>query len=280
MKVKSERLLSIAIVILTVGFFSANNAGVVYGDVLNVTADGIGIGTASPGSELEVIGKAKFDVGTGSISVTTPGGWPGVIALSQNGNRREIVFRDEGIQILTSSTSSPSANDNGIFISETGRIYVKVIEISGAYFSEKFDISTPSDLKDSVKPEDCRIEEGMAACIDPENPGKLLVSSKEYDRTVAGVISGAGGIRTGMLMRQKGTAADGEYPVAISGRVYCKADAKYGQIKPGDLLTTSGTPGHVMKVSDYSKAHGATIGKAMTALEEGTGLVLTLVSLQ
>jgi hypothetical protein len=33
-------------------------------------------------------------------------------------------------------------------------------------------------------------------------------------------------------------------------------------------------------VSDYALAQGAILGKAMTSLEEGTGLVLVLVSLQ
>jgi hypothetical protein len=35
-----------------------------------------------------------------------------------------------------------------------------------------------------------------------------------------------------------------------------------------------------MKVTDHDRARGAIIGKAMTRLEEGTGLVLVLVSLQ
>ena len=68
--------------------------------------------------------------------------------------------------------------------------------------------------------------------------------------------------------------------MALSGRVYCLADASNGPIEPGDLLTTSETPGHAMKVTDHDRAHGATIGKAMTGLEEGRGLVLALVALQ
>jgi hypothetical protein len=35
-----------------------------------------------------------------------------------------------------------------------------------------------------------------------------------------------------------------------------------------------------MKVTDRDRAVGAVIGKAMTALQDGTGLVLVLVSLQ
>ena len=66
----------------------------------------------------------------------------------------------------------------------------------------------------------------------------------------------------------------------MTGRVYCRADASAGAILPGDLLTTSDTPGHAMKATDHDRAQGAVIGKAMTGLKEGHGLVLVLVSLQ
>jgi hypothetical protein len=108
----------------------------------------------------------------------------------------------------------------------------------------------------------------------------LIPSRQAYDRRVAGIISGAGGIQTGMLMGQEGSKADGAHPVALSGRVYCWADASYGPIEPGDLLTTSDTPGHAMKVTDYERAQGAIVGKAMSSLDQGRGLILILVSLQ
>jgi hypothetical protein len=83
-----------------------------------------------------------------------------------------------------------------------------------------------------------------------------------------------------MVMSQTGSIADGELPVTLTGRVYCWADAVSNPIEPGDLLTTSVTPGHVKKVTDYVKAQGAIIGKAMSSLNEGKGLVLVLVTLQ
>ena len=58
------------------------------------------------------------------------------------------------------------------------------------------------------------------------------------------------------------------------------ADASSAAIKPGDLLTTSATPGHAMKASNHGKAQGAILGKAMTRLKEGRGMVLVLVTLQ
>ena len=62
--------------------------------------------------------------------------------------------------------------------------------------------------------------------------------------------------------------------------VFPQASAEAGAIRPGDLLTTSATPGHAMRASDRERRSGAVIGKAMGALEQGTGLVLVLVNLQ
>jgi hypothetical protein len=151
-----------------------------------------------------------------------------------------------------------------------GRTKTKILEITGGSdLAEGFDISDSEILLP-----------GTVVSIDPENAGKLRISSSQYDKTVAGIISGAGNVNTGMLMGQENSIADGRHPVALTGRVYCRVDAGYGAIKPGDLLTTSDTPGVAMKVSDHENAAGSIIGKAMTSLDEGEGLVLVLVSLQ
>jgi hypothetical protein len=115
--------------------------------------------------------------------------------------------------------------------------------------------------------------------IDDEHPGQLKRSTRAYDRRVAGIVSGANGIKPGIALKQEGVLDQGEN-VALNGRVYVMADASHGAIKPGDLLTTSDTPGHAMKVTDSARAQGAILGKAMSALESGKGLALVLVTLQ
>ncbi len=151
-----------------------------------------------------------------------------------------------------------------------GRITTEELQVTGGSdLSEQFDIYSSG-----------RIEPGMIVSIDPENPGKLRVSEEAYDKKVAGIVSGAGGIKTGMMMGQRGSEADGALPVALTGRVYCRVDTANGVITPGDLLTSSARPGYAMKVSNYQAAQGAIIGKAMTALNKGDGLVLVLVTLQ
>ena len=123
-------------------------------------------------------------------------------------------------------------------------------------------------------------EPGTVMVIDPEHEGRLKASARAYDRCVAGVVSGAGGVTPGVLLEQAGTRAAGRHPVALTGRVHVRADATAAPIAPGDLLTTSDTPGHAMKATDAARAQGAILGKAMTALPEGRGLVLMLVTLQ
>jgi len=160
-----------------------------------------------------------------------------------------------------------------LIITPAGHAVVPVLEITGGSdLSERFEVR---GIQNKTLP-----SPGMVVSIDAERPGDLIVSSKAYDQRVAGIISGAGGVKPGMLMGQKGSEADGANPVALTGRVYCWADASRGAIEPGDLLTTSDTPGYAMKVADYPKAQGAILGKAMSSLESGKGLVLVLVSLQ
>ena len=62
------------------------------------------------------------------------------------------------------------------------------------------------------------------------------------------------------------------------GVVPVKASAENGAIHPGDLLTTSSTPGHAMRADHF--VGGAIIGKALGTLEKGTGVIQMLVTLQ
>jgi hypothetical protein len=142
-------------------------------------------------------------------------------------------------------------------------------------------ITGGSDLAEpfSISTKDQSVSEGEVVVIDEANPGQLKLTDQPYDTRVAGVISGANGIHPGIQMHQQGMLEGGKN-VALSGRVYVQADTSNGAIKPGDLLTTSSTPGRAMKVSDHARAAGAILGKAMTALSQGQGMVLVLVTLQ
>ena len=150
----------------------------------------------------------------------------------------------------------------------TGSVVTPVLQITGG-----------ADVAEPFKMSSEDIPKGSVVIIDEQNQGHLKLSDGAYDRRVAGIVSGANGINPGISISQQG-ALEGGQNVALSGRVYVLADASTGAIRPGDLLTTSDTPGHAMKVADYARAQGAVIGKAMSAMTEGKGMVLVLVTLQ
>jgi hypothetical protein len=121
------------------------------------------------------------------------------------------------------------------------------------------------------------VEPGTVLVIDDD--GALCESNSAYDRRVAGVVSGAGSLRPGIVLDRQPERED-RVTVALVGKAYCKVDADSGEIGVGDLLTTSATPGHAMRVSDGARGFGAVIGKALRPLASGKGMVPILIALQ
>jgi hypothetical protein len=103
--------------------------------------------------------------------------------------------------------------------------------------------------------------------------------AQRYDKQLADVISGAGNYKPGIVLDKQESSSNWML-IALMGKFYCKVDAQYGAIEVGDLLTTSPTSGHAMKVTNPLKAFGAVIRKALRSLDEGQGLVLILIALQ
>ena len=112
-----------------------------------------------------------------------------------------------------------------------------------------------------------------------DESGVLIQSYQEYDRCVAGVIAGAGGLRPGIILDAH-MGIEQRRPVALVGKVCCKATVDGAAIAVGDLLTSSSVAGHAMKASDTSRAFGAVIGKALQPLLSGVGLIRILITLQ
>jgi hypothetical protein len=140
------------------------------------------------------------------------------------------------------------------------------ISLTNADCAEDFDIVPGSP-----------VEPGTVMVLDAE--GRLRASGLPYDKRVAGVISGAGHYKPGLVL-DKQSSQDHRQPIALLGKVYCKLDAQFGPIEVGDLLTTSPTAGHAMRVDDPVRAFGAVIGKALRPLKSGQDLVPILIALQ
>ncbi len=275
--------------------------------ILRSTAGNVGINLASnatPTTDLQVGGGLQVDDeiilpnGTIRRGGTAPATTDlGLYSLT-GGNWLRIVANNGPIQFFTNSTAgtatTPPANSTAVTIAAHGNVGIGTgspvakldvagvarcdsLEIdAGADVAENYDVAPATHNSTTIEP-----KPGMLVSIDPREVGKLIVSARASDRRVAGIISGAGDVKPGLVLGQPGTVADGEHPVANVGRVWCYADADAGgPIEAGDILTTSDTPGHAMRADDAARAPGATIGKAMSSLKQGKGLVLVLVSLQ
>jgi hypothetical protein len=157
-----------------------------------------------------------------------------------------------------------------------GKVRMWVCQITGGA-----DLAEPLTVTRSQFDEEFSVEPGLVVSIDPSGNRKFKLSHEPYDRKRVGIISGGHGVQPGLVLRDEGNPiADGEQPIALTGQVWCHADAVFGPITPGDLLTTSSTPGHAMRVSDDAKARFAVLGQALTGLKEGRGWVQVLVRCQ
>ena len=129
-----------------------------------------------------------------------------------------------------------------------------------------------ADYAESLTAADPELAAGNVVVVGPD--GLVRPCDRAYDTSVAGIVSGAGGVRPAIVL----DSHDDGVAVALMGKVWCLADASAGAISPGDLLTTSSTPGHAQRVNDAGRAFGALIGKALTPLAEGCGPVRVLVT--
>ena len=239
-------------------------------DLMTWKANGnVGIGTTTPEVLLDVAGRGRIG---GAGSAPTSG--EGIEFLVTQGRGQVFAMdRDTGTP-MPLSLQEPGGNV-GIGTSNP----TKRLDVNGEAIVDVLTIRGGADLVEGFDSSDGELEPGTVVVIDPENAGALTTSREAYDFKVAGVVSGAGGVDAGLHLGQDGVL-DGDTKVAMTGRVYVKCSAENGAIQPGDRLTTASIAGHAMKATDGPRSDGAVIGKAMSSLAGGTGLVLVLVNLQ
>jgi hypothetical protein len=247
-----------------------------------VMGEAVGVGTYGKSSTAHgVMGESASTTGGAGIWGKAVG--PGAVGLSEtwHGTYGETKSTTGGAAIRGEhkaggfGVSGESLEANGVGVHGKGArlaaFFEGDVEVTGdirllnADCAEDFDVDTED------------IEPGSVLVIADED--RLRCSTQSYDRRVAGVVSGAGSYRPGLVLDNQGPSAR-RRPLAMVGKVFCKVDADHGPIEVGDLLTTSDTPGHAMAARDGARMMGAVIGKALRPLPQGQGLIPILVGLQ
>lgn len=192
----------------------------------------------------------------------------GVYAIGAGQNPGVIGYSASGYGLL-----GDSGGDYGV--ASKKKMIATQFEVGNADIAEYFPVRGPE------------AEPGDVMVIAESAKMELERCAKEYDCHAAGVVSTAPGVA---LAKKDGVISpghnEGEKLIAMAGRVPCKVDASYGAIRPGDLLTTSQTPGHARKAEMIElngrqiAPMGAIIGKALESWDQGAGVIRILVSLQ
>jgi hypothetical protein len=211
----------------------------------------------------------------------------GIMVTAQQGVGIETNTYSDNIWYAASSNRNfgagngvfgSSKNQNGI-VGVTNRIDHKYGIYTEDYLYAKGTQVPNSDVAEYM-PVTQEVSPGTVLVIGPE--GKLQPSQSAYDTRVIGIVSTDPGVTLGT--REDGNP--GEALIAVAGRVPCKVDAGNGAIRPGDLLSTSDTPGYAMKAMPVNIGGieiykpSTVLGKAMGSLESGTGVIEVVVTLQ
>lgn len=240
----------------------------------------VGIGTTNPSQRL-TLGSGNILLPNANRGVdgnlyfggTTDTGQVGMRLFGGNVNNGQVLSGFIDVRAGTPTDGIIFRVDTSNADTEQMRIRADgTITVPGDIVLQNADCAEEFAIKDAEM-----IEPGTVMVLGEE--GSLRQSTKAYDKKVAGVISGAGDLRPGLILDRQ-PASTHRMPISLMGKVYCKVDAQYAPIEVGDLLTTSPTLGHAMKASEPTKAFGAVVGKALDRLESGRGLLPILIALQ
>jgi hypothetical protein len=201
------------------------------------------------------------------------------VYVGAEGNEGDVIVRDGSGRNVFHVDGKRAAvfvgaegNEGDVIVrNSSGAETIHLDGASGDVILTNADCAEDFDLAPAVV-----AEPGTVLVLGPD--GTLGPSTTAYDKAVAGVVSGAGEYRPGIVLDRRPSETT-RVPVALAGKVYCKVDATHEPVAVGDLLTTSSTPGHAMRATDPRRAFGAVIGKALRPLG-GVGLIPILVALQ
>jgi hypothetical protein len=153
----------------------------------------------------------------------------------------------------------------------TGSPTAKLHVVGNTIISGTLSTQTGSDFAEEFVVSDY-IEPGTVVVMGDLGYKSVKASSDAFDSSVVGVVSDNPSIIAGKVDSEKKAI------VAMVGVVSVKVVDEGGEIKRGDLLTSSSVSGYARKADEY--VGGTIIGKALEDLQGEKGMIKVLVNLQ
>jgi hypothetical protein len=148
------------------------------------------------------------------------------------------------------------------------------VEAEGTVWSRHSVQTGPRDLAEYCLAQE-RLEPGDVVRLHVDDD-LVERTTAAHDALVAGIVSTEPGVLLGAVPEDD---PEGRYPIALAGRVPCKVTAEGGPIRRGDLLGSSSTPGHAMRIDPPAITGGTILGKALQDLDTRLGVIDVLVTL-
>lgn len=257
----------------------------------NSNTGGVGIGTTTPAGKLNVsaLGQTALLVnGRDTLGISLP-----VHILvdtttqvfDTNTFGRLLRFQDQragagiydlGIDGNSSffiTTKNAVTGAKAFVVTAAGKIGINGILTPNAALGVSGNIAASGTIMGGVGAPDlaeniagaAEVEAADVVIVDPRGGERVVRSQSPYQTSVLGVIS----TKPGLLTNAQASDVDSsrkpdatQRPIALAGRVPVKVTLDGGPIKPGDLLASSGVPGHAMRAAEPWR--GGIVGVALT----------------
>ncbi|MDP7610419.1 MAG: hypothetical protein QGH19_01475, partial [Candidatus Woesearchaeota archaeon] len=252
----------------------------------------VGIGTDDPAQNLQVKGIVGFETTDATNYWAVYAYTDDTLRFNYNGSGNdEVTILSDGKVGIGTSSPKTKLHVNGAGRFECAATWVD----QGSYI----DCSDYAEMY-KINQEEL-LEPGDVLVIG--NNGLLEKSKDAYETRIAGIYSTSPGqligSKQGIIIGNSADYSDDEgVPLSLAGRVPVKVTLENGNIEPGDLLTTSSTPGHAMKFtllefeigeSEEDRVHkmnqnearrNSILGKALEPCKEKVCKITALVTLQ
>jgi hypothetical protein len=251
----------------------------------------VGIGTTMPDVPLEISG-SSVGVFTGLKIANTQSStayqtesalklaFTNAVGERQGGIRiQEKDTNDHGGNLIFSYSNASGTETDGMILDYLGNVGIGTTDPGVYRLKVAGDVAITGTLQTQTGSDFAEefsvlsdLEAGTVVTMAEEGYKSVRAANKAYDSQVVGIVSDNPSIIAGRVESEK------KVVVAMMGVVSVKVSDINGEVRKGDLLTSSSISGYAMKAVDYKP--GTIIGKALEDLAGKSGNIKVLVNLQ